>query len=601
MARTSGGGLIGSIAFGVRMDTKRLNSDVGRARRTIGKFVGGMRLGVVGGAAAAGAALATLAKRSEDLGRAMNRSLAIMGDVSKAMRKEMTSAAIDVAAATTASSEEAAKAYYYLASAGLDAAQSLKALPEVAQFAQAGNFDLALATDLVTDAQSALGLSSKDAAKNVRGMVKVSDALVKANTLANASVQQFSEALTNKAGAALRLLNKDISEGLAVLAVYADQGVKGAEAGTALGIVLRDLQTKSIKQAKAFESVGVRVYDASGNMRNMAAIVADLENAMAGMSDQQAKSTLLMLGFSDKSVSFVQSLIGSSEAIKNYEAALRSAGGTTAEVAAKQLTPFEKSWSALSAAVDRLAAAMGENLSPLIEKLADALGYVPLDAPKTMREAAGQEIDQQIAATQERLRTLRGYQTGEIRKPIGPYLPPHVIAERIRRDEQRLRDLEARRRSTLSPLYEQELNELPPAGERPRSFRMQPPMERLPASIGPQPSGGQLGNLLTNPLGQALLGGPFALGQLIGQGINQASALPGRAARAGLGLLNTRGPGGFVPRGTLAFARSGSAESYRQRAENRRIRENQKLDLRRNAILKQIADNTRNGTVEVQF
>jgi len=89
-------------------------------------------------------------------------------------------------------------------------------------------FDMARATDLLTDAQSALGLTIRDdAIANMEEMVRVSDVLVRANTLANASVEQFSVALTTKSGAALRALNKDMEEGVAVLAAFADQGIKG--------------------------------------------------------------------------------------------------------------------------------------------------------------------------------------------------------------------------------------------------------------------------------------------------------------------------------------------------------------------------------------
>ncbi|MEM9352440.1 MAG: phage tail tape measure protein [Planctomycetota bacterium] len=305
----------------------------------------------------------------------MNRSLAIMGDVTDVMRKDMRAAAIEVARTTNASSREAAQGYFFLASAGLDAAASLKALPRVAEFAQAGNFELALATDLLTDAQSALGLSVDNASKNLGNMTRVSDALVKANTLANASVQQFTEALTNKAGAALRQANKELEEGLAVLAVFADQGIKGAEAGTALGIVMRDLQTKALMNAGEFRRAGVAVFDFAGRMRNLGRIVGDLEAALDGLSVAQQKTTLLQLGFTDKSVSFVQSLLGSADAIAGYETALRSAGNTTAEVAAKQLTPYEKATNRLDAAVDRLATGLGDYVAPRFDELAAAIGY----------------------------------------------------------------------------------------------------------------------------------------------------------------------------------------------------------------------------------
>src|SRR5690606_21262168 len=112
-------------------------------------------------------------------------------------------------------------------------------LKPMQDFATAGAFDLALATDLATDAQSALGMTSKDVAKDQENLIRVTDVLVKANTLANANVQQFSEAITNDAGAALKAFGKDIEEGAAILAAYADQGTKGQVAGSNLSRVMR--------------------------------------------------------------------------------------------------------------------------------------------------------------------------------------------------------------------------------------------------------------------------------------------------------------------------------------------------------------------------
>jgi TP901 family phage tail tape measure protein len=127
-----------------------------------------------------------------------------MGDLTKTMEKDMSDAAREVAKVTTFSAEQAAESFFFLASAGLDAEASIAALPRVAQFAQAGMFDMSRATDLLTDAQSALGLTIRDdAVKNMENMIKVSDVLVRANTLSNATVEQFSTSLTTKAGPAL--------------------------------------------------------------------------------------------------------------------------------------------------------------------------------------------------------------------------------------------------------------------------------------------------------------------------------------------------------------------------------------------------------------
>lgn len=298
----------------------------------------------------------------EMFNRAMNQSLAIMGNVSDAMRTKMEAAAIEMSRVTVFSSEQIAKGYFFLASAGLSAAQSLAALPIVTRFAQAGMFDMARATDLLTDAQSALGLSVKDTQQNMLNMRRIGDVLVKANTLANATVEQLSQAMTTKAAAAFRLVGKDVEELAAVLAVFADQGIKGAEAGSGLAIVMRDMQTKALKNAKAFKDMGVRVFDSSREMRHLADIYKDLENVMRGQSDAQKKLTLMTLGFTDKSIAFTQALIGTSGKIRELDTALRGAAGTMSEVANKQMTELQVSMANLNATFLRLTESSGSLL-----------------------------------------------------------------------------------------------------------------------------------------------------------------------------------------------------------------------------------------------
>jgi len=342
-----------------------------KALDDLGKAAGVALLAV----AAASAAIAVASVREfAKFDGALVKSQAIMGDLTKAMEDDMADAARAVAKATTFSAEQAAESFFFLASAGLDAKSSIAALPSVAAFAQAGMFDMARATDLLTDAQSALGLTIKnDAVANMENMVKISDVLVRANTLANASVEQFSTALTTKAGAALKALGKDVEEGVAVLAAFADQGIKGELAGTQLGIVLRDLTTKAITNKGAFTEMGIAVFDSTGDMNNLGDIIGDIEGALSGMSDETQKATLLQLGFSDKSLASLQALLGTSEAIKTYETELRSSMGYTEQVANKQLDTFNSQLKLLESAIIDVAIEIGEELTPYIQDLIPVL------------------------------------------------------------------------------------------------------------------------------------------------------------------------------------------------------------------------------------
>lgn len=314
-------------------------------------------------------------KAASSFDKGMTNSLAIMEGVTGSLRKEMEITARQIAGNYTISAVEAAEAYFFLASAGMDAVSAMKALPAVAAFAQAGNFDMSKATDLATDALSAMGLAVRDdAEKNLINLVRVTDVLTRANTLANASVEQFAEALINKAAPALTSVGKSIEEGTAVLAVFADKGIKGRLAGQRLAQVLDALQIKADENAGAFRKYGIEVFDSNGKMNNMADIVEDLTNAFGPMSDAQQVAALTQLGFGIKTQGVVKSLLGEEEAIRIYQLALEEAMGYTATVATAQLTGFEAQMTILKNRFVNVGIILGSVLLPRIVELTTIMG-----------------------------------------------------------------------------------------------------------------------------------------------------------------------------------------------------------------------------------
>jgi TP901 family phage tail tape measure protein len=329
-------------------------------------------------AAAAAAAVGTVAAVSvrefAKFDAALTQSTAIMGDLSDAMREDMAATAREVAKSTTFSAEQAAESFYFLASAGLDATASIKAMPTVAQFAQAGMFDMALATDLLTDAQSALGLSIRDdAVANMENMVRVSDTLARASQLANATIEQFSTSLTTKAGTALKTVGKDVEEGAAALAVFADAGVKGELAGTQLTNTIFGLSDRAKAVPDQFEALGLSVFDASGNMRNFADIADNFTEVLGPMTTQQKLATLANLGFTKQARAGLLLLLENGDALRNYESELRNAGGTTQEVADKQLESLSAQFDLLKSRVKDVGIEIGAALAPALLDLIDVL------------------------------------------------------------------------------------------------------------------------------------------------------------------------------------------------------------------------------------
>lgn len=314
---------------------------------------------------------------------AMQQSLSIMGDVSSRMRGEMVQAARDVGEELNFAAEEGGRAFFFLASAGLDAEQSVAALPQVARFARAGMFDFATATDLATDAQSALGLTVQDAQQNLQNLTRVTDVLVKANTLANATVEQFSTALTTEAGAAMKTFSIDVEEGTAVLAAFADQGIKGQVAGSGFSRILRLMSQAAVNNKEEMEALGVEFFDAQGNLRNLADIVENLETVFGDMSDEQRAAGLEAIGFTARVQGILLPLLGTSEAIREYERDLRRAGGTTRDVAEKQMESLRNQIGRLRRRFENWRTEILEKTVPALKALIDNMETV-LDTAKVL-------------------------------------------------------------------------------------------------------------------------------------------------------------------------------------------------------------------------
>ena len=361
--------LIKLVLEGINKDKAQMNSLGKKTDESGGKL---SKFGTVAkiGAVAVGTvlvkALSQATREFMEFEDKLNQSLAIM-QTTEDQQKRMGQTARELSLTTRVSATDSAEAFFFLASAGLDAEQSISALPQVTKFAQAGMFDMALATDLATDSQSALGLTVKDAEQNLTNLTRVTDVLVKANTLANASVQQFAEALTTKSGSALKVANKEIEEGVAVLSAFADRGVKGAEAGEKLNQLLRDTTRAVGKNAEVFKKFNIDIVDSEGNLKNLADVIDALDGGMAGLSDQQKAVLLDQLGLNRGVADAVKILSGAGDQIREYQSALEDAGGTTETVADKQVSSLKAQVEITGQKFDELTKRIVESLQPALE------------------------------------------------------------------------------------------------------------------------------------------------------------------------------------------------------------------------------------------
>lgn len=315
---------------GIDDASKKANGLGGKLSSGLGK-VAKVAVGAVTASATAVTAIgASSVKAGMDFDKAMSQVYATMGENAEKMVEyngqamkssdALRSFAKKMGAETAFSATESAEALNYMALAGYDAETSIAMLPNVLNLASAGTMDLAQASDMVTDAQTALGLSIEETNTMV-------DQMAKTSSTTNTSVKQLGEAMLTIGGTA-RFMKGGTNELNQVLGILADNGIKGSEAGTHLRNMLLKLSDPTDAGASAMAKLGLEIYDAEGNMRSFQDIFGDMKKSM---KDLNYTSEEMVTAFADmfnvRDVASAQALLNTDEERWNEVAeAIENAG-----------------------------------------------------------------------------------------------------------------------------------------------------------------------------------------------------------------------------------------------------------------------------------
>jgi len=186
--------------------------------------------------------------------------------------------ALEMGAKTMFSGKQAAEGMLQLLSSGQSVSDAMKTLPAVMDLAAAASLDLGFAADAVTDTMSMFSLGIGDT-------TRVADTLTRAAGASSATVEDLIAGFGN-VGPIAKNFGMSIEQTAAALAVLSDNGIKGAEAGTALKSLLSHLSTSS-SAAEALERLNVSLYDMEGKARPLPDVLGDLKNAMKDMTDEE--------------------------------------------------------------------------------------------------------------------------------------------------------------------------------------------------------------------------------------------------------------------------------------------------------------------------
>lgn len=288
---------------------------------------------------------------------------------------KLQKAAKEAGATTQFSATQAAEALNYMALAGYDADKSIETLPTVLNLAAAGGMDLATASDMVTDSMSALG----DAAGTTEGFV---DKMAKTSQKSNTSVQQLGEAILTVGGTAKNLAG-GVVEMNTVLGIFADNGVKGAEGGTALRNVILSLTAPTDKAKKQMEALGLQVFDANGNMRPLNETFNDL-NGILGTMTQGEQTEVLNSIFNKVDLKSVNALLANSgERFDELSGYISDCDGAAADMAATMNDNLQGKVTILKSGLEGLGIAAYEKfktpLTNAVENITEVIGQLQTD------------------------------------------------------------------------------------------------------------------------------------------------------------------------------------------------------------------------------
>ena len=334
----------------------------------------------VAGAAIATASTAVVAfgassvKAGAEFDESMSQVAATMG-VTVSEIENLRDFAQQMGSTTAFSATQAADALNYMALAGYDAETSMSMLPNVLNLAAAGGIELAYASDMVTDAQSALGLSLDETAAMV-------DKMAKASSKTNTSVQQLGEAILTVGGTA-KSLKGGTTELAQVLGLLADNGIKGAEGGTHLRNILLAMEPTTDAAAAAFKQLNLQTYDANGSLRNLEDIFLDMNAAMDGMTDQE-KQNIITAIFNKTDIASVNALLATTEERWDaVSAAIDDSAGAAQAMANTQLDNLNGDITLFKSALEGAQIAISDKLTPTLR------GFVQLGSKGLSELAEG--------------------------------------------------------------------------------------------------------------------------------------------------------------------------------------------------------------------
>lgn len=341
---------------------------------------------IASGMTAAGLAVAAFGvaavKMAADFDQQMSTVQANTGATSAQM-DQLRAAAIEAGASTVYSASDSADAINDLGKAGMSVTDILNGgLSGALNLAASDGMAVGDAAEYMDNALSMFHLKGSQASQ-------VADTLAAGAGKAVGNVSDFGEALNN-CGAQANSFGMNIQETTGVLALFAQNGTIGAEAGTQLNSMLMKLAAPSAEASNTMKELGISAYDAQHHFVGMANFAGQLQKAEKNLTDEQRNQANATI-FGSYAIKAANYLYEAGESGVNKWTKAVSESGYAAEQAAAKNNNLKGDLENLSGSMESLMISVGEGAQgPLrkmvqgLDTLVDAFAGLPSGAQQTL-------------------------------------------------------------------------------------------------------------------------------------------------------------------------------------------------------------------------
>lgn len=277
--------------------------------------------------------------------------------------------ALELGANTKFSATDAANAMLELVKGGMSVSDAMTAAKSSLDLAAVGGMGMADAAGIVSTTLAQFGLKATDAQIAV-------DILASAANASKADVAGIAQALGN-VGPVANDFGLSLKDTAAVLAVFAQKGIEGAEAGTQLKSLLINLGTND-QAKKRMEELGVSFDDVINGSKDFDTFLDEVNTALAGLTPAEKAAAMQDLAGSF-GITGLTALLGAG----GIDSMKTSMDGTptAAQMAAKSMETFSGKTDGLKGSVETLMITaltpfMDNVLGPLVDKITSVVTQV---------------------------------------------------------------------------------------------------------------------------------------------------------------------------------------------------------------------------------